>query len=91
MSQAVSEDTQGELQGAVASLQSIASVVGPPLFTAVFAAFTVAGTLYYLPGAPFGLAGIISLFALAIFLRGYALHCTGDVVEPPPDAQTVAD
>lgn len=91
MSQAVSEDTQGELQGAVASLQSIASVVGPPLFTAVFAAFTVAGTFYYLPGAPFGLAGIISLFALAIFLRGYALHCTGDVVEPPPDAQTVAD
>jgi len=91
MSQAVSDETQGELQGAVASLQSIASVIGPPLFTAVFAAFTIAGTIYYLPGAPFGLAGIVSLFALAIFLRGYALHCTSGLVEPPPDAKTIID
>ena len=89
MSNAVSDDTQGELQGAVASLQSLASVIGPPLFAAVFAAFTVAGSIYYLPGAPFGLAGIISLVALGIFLRGYALHCTSGEVEPPPDAKPV--
>tara|TARA_R110001606_G_scaffold299219_1_gene446997 strand:+ start:20533 stop:21816 length:1284 start_codon:yes stop_codon:yes gene_type:complete len=90
MSNAVSDETQGELQGAVASLQSMASVIGPPLFAAVFAAFTVAGSIYYLPGAPFGLAGIVSLGALAIFLRGYALHCTSDEVEPPVDAKTTA-
>lgn len=90
MSNAVSDETQGELQGAVASLQSMASVIGPPLFAAVFAAFTVAGSIYYLPGAPFGLAGIVSLVALAIFLRGYALHCTSDEVEPPADAKTTA-
>ena len=90
MSNAVSDETQGELQGAVASLQSMASVIGPPLFAAVFAAFTVAGSVYYLPGAPFGLAGIVSLAALAIFLRGYALHCTSDEVEPPADAKTTA-
>ena len=89
MSNAVSDDTQGELQGAVASLQSLASVIGPPMFAAVFAAFTVAGSLYYLPGAPFGLAGIISLVALAIFLRGYTLHCTSGEVAPPPDVKTV--
>tara|TARA_R110000824_G_scaffold99123_3_gene236220 strand:+ start:5401 stop:6684 length:1284 start_codon:yes stop_codon:yes gene_type:complete len=87
MSNAVSDETQGELQGAVASLQSIASVVGPPMFAAIFAAFTVAGSIYYLPGAPFGLAGIISLVALAIFLRGYALHCTSGDVKPPVDAK----
>ena len=90
MSNAVSDDTQGELQGAVASLQSLASIIGPPMFAAVFAAFTVAGSIYYLPGAPFGLAGIISLVALAIFLRGYALHCTSGEVAPPPDAKTIA-
>ena len=89
MSNAVSDDTQGELQGAVASLQSLASVIGPPMFAAVFAAFTAAGSLYYLPGAPFGLAGIISLVALAIFLRGYTLHCTSGEVAPPPDVKTV--
>jgi len=87
MSKAVSDETQGELQGAVASLQSLGSVVGPPMFTAVFAAFTVANAPYYLPGAPFGLAGLIALIALAIFLRGYALHCHSSGVEPPPDAK----
>lgn len=85
MSRAVSDETQGELQGAIASLQSIASVVGPPLFTAVFAAFTMEGAIIYLPGAPFGLAGIISLVALAVFLRGYALHCTGKEVDDLPE------
>ncbi len=89
MSNAVSDETQGELQGAVASLQSTASVIGPPLFAGVFAAFTVAGSLYYLPGAPFGLAGIVSLVALGVFLRGYALHCTSDEVEPPIDAKSI--
>lgn len=87
MSKAVSDETQGELQGAVASLQSLGSVIGPPMFTAVFAAFTVANAPYYLPGAPFGLAGLIALIALAIFLRGYALHCHSSGVEPPPDAK----
>lgn len=91
MSNAVSDETQGELQGAVASLQSIASITGPPIFTAVFAAFTVAGSAYYLPGAPFGLAGLIALIALAIFLRGYALHCTSGEVEPPPAAKPLMD
>ena len=89
MSKAVSDETQGELQGAVASLQSLGSVIGPPMFTAVFAAFTVANAPYYLPGAPFGLAGLIALVALAIFLRGYALHCHSGGVEPPPDAKPV--
>ncbi|SIN83352.1 MFS transporter, DHA1 family, tetracycline resistance protein [Parasphingorhabdus marina DSM 22363] len=89
MSKAVSDDTQGELQGAVASLQSIASVIGPPIFTAVFAAFTIPGALAYLPGAPFGLAGIISLVALMVFLRGYGLHChTRGLVHP--DAEPAA-
>lgn len=90
MSRAVSDDTQGELQGAVASLQSTGSVIGPPLFTAVFAYFTVASAPLYLPGAPFGLAGLIALVALAVFLRGYALHCTSDEVVPPPDAKPAA-
>lgn len=73
MSRAVDDTSQGELQGAVASLQSLASVTGPPLFTQVFFLFTAAGTALYLPGAPFGLAGLIALAALALFLRGTAL------------------
>ncbi len=91
MSRAVSDETQGELQGAVASLQSVGSIVGPPMFTAVFAFFTLAAAPIYMPGAPFGLAGLIALAAMAVFLRGYALHCTSDEVEaPPPDAKPIA-
>lgn len=89
MSRAVSDETQGELQGAVASLQSIGSIVGPPMFTAVFAFFTVASAPAYIPGAPFGLAGLIALIALAVFLRGYSLHCHSSDVEPPTDAGPV--
>ena len=57
----------------------------------MFAAFTVAGTVHYLPGAPFALAGLIALVALAIFLRGYALHRTSGEVAPPPDAHPATD
>ncbi|MBZ6377048.1 hypothetical protein B5C34_06900 [Pacificimonas flava] len=73
MSQAIDETSQGELQGAVASLSSLASVIGPPLYTQIFFAFTATGAALYLPGAPFGLAALIALCALALFLRGTAL------------------
>ncbi len=74
MSKAVSDDTQGELQGANSSLSSLASMISPMLFTGVFFAFTKPGTDLYLPGAPFGVASIIGLVALAIFLCGYRLQ-----------------
>lgn len=73
MSRAVSESSQGELQGAVASLSSLASIVGPPIFTAVFA-YGAAGALgWKLPGAPFAVAALIALTSLALFLRGTRL------------------
>ncbi|MGB7405322.1 MAG: TCR/Tet family MFS transporter [Pacificimonas sp.] len=73
MSRAVDETSQGELQGAVASLSSLASVISPPVFTGIFFAFTAADAGIYLPGAPFGLAGIIALTCLFLFLRGCSL------------------
>jgi DHA1 family tetracycline resistance protein-like MFS transporter len=38
MSARVGPSEQGELQGAIASMRSIATIVGPPIFTAIFAA-----------------------------------------------------
>jgi DHA1 family tetracycline resistance protein-like MFS transporter len=66
MSHEVEADAQGELQGAVASLQSLGSVLGPPLMTHIFALFT--GTIpgAYFPGAPFLVAA--GLFMLATVL-----------------------
>lgn len=70
MSRAVSDRSQGELQGAVASLSSLASIIGPPVFTGVFFMFTVEGADIYRPGAAFLLAGLIAIGSLSFFLRG---------------------
>lgn len=60
----VGPDEQGELQGGVASLQSLAAILGPLLLTGVFERFTrPAGP--FLPGAPFFVAASLALAAAA--------------------------
>jgi DHA1 family tetracycline resistance protein-like MFS transporter len=53
MSQQVPANAQGELQGAVAGLYSIASIVGPPLMTHLFGHFSSESSNAHLPGAAF--------------------------------------
>jgi DHA1 family tetracycline resistance protein-like MFS transporter len=50
---------QGELQGAVGSVQGIATMIGPGLFAATFAYFISAGAAVHLPGAAYLLASIL--------------------------------
>ena len=49
LSNGVSESEQGELQGAMSSMMSATSIVGPVLMTSIFAAFTQEGTGLYFP------------------------------------------
>jgi DHA1 family tetracycline resistance protein-like MFS transporter len=63
---------QGELQGGISSLQSLAAIVGPPLMTQTFAMFGRKEAAIYMPGAPYLLAAMFSLVALAIFMRAMA-------------------
>lgn len=69
MSQAVAQDSQGELQGVLTSASALAMVVAPLVMTATFAAFTAPGAAYYFPGAPFLLSMLLTLLAISIFLR----------------------
>ena len=69
MTSNVPPNEQGELQGAVASLQSLAAIVGPPLMTSTFATFSRPDAPVYLPGAPFLLAIGFALASLYIFQR----------------------
>ena len=62
----VPADLQGQLQGATSSVQSLAQLVGPSLFTLTFAYFIGAGAPVHLPGAPFLLASVLLVAALAI-------------------------
>jgi MFS transporter, DHA1 family, tetracycline resistance protein len=69
MSRHAGADEQGQLQGANASIQGIANLLGPGLFTLVFS-FAVRPDLgVQLPGAPFGLAAALLVVAMAIAWR----------------------
>jgi MFS transporter, DHA1 family, tetracycline resistance protein len=73
MSSGVSASEQGELQGAVSSIQSLSSIFGPPLMTGSLAYFSGGGSAVYFPGAPFLLAAGFSVAALLVFLRAVSM------------------
>ena len=62
----VPPNEQGELQGALTSLMSATSIVGPPLMTGLFAYFTHNSAPVYFPGVSFLLGGIL-MVASAVF------------------------
>jgi DHA1 family tetracycline resistance protein-like MFS transporter len=72
MSRRVAHDEQGQLQGAISAIRSLAGLVGPVMFTSVFAAAISPGAAWRLPGAPFYLAaaliyssGVVAFFVTA--------------------------
>jgi MFS transporter, DHA1 family, tetracycline resistance protein len=66
MSQQVAPDAQGELQGGLASLSSVAAILGPPLFTQLFGRFSDPGAAVHFPGAPFVAAALLALASATI-------------------------
>jgi DHA1 family tetracycline resistance protein-like MFS transporter len=69
MSRRVRLSEQGQLQGAIASINGVAGLLGPTLFTEVFASFIGPGAVGHLPGAPFLLASLLLVIAAAIAWR----------------------
>jgi len=69
ISNQVPPNEQGELQGALTSLASATTIVGPPLMTGVFAWFTRPGTPIYLPGSAMLLGSVLSLIAAVLARR----------------------
>jgi DHA1 family tetracycline resistance protein-like MFS transporter len=69
MSRRVSRAEQGQLQGAIASINGVTGMIGPGLFTQVFAFFIGAGAGWHMPGAPFLLASLFLISAAAIAWR----------------------
>ncbi len=68
MSQKASDDQQGELQGALTSINAIASIAAPLVMTQAFFYFTHANAAIYLPGAPFILSAILVVGAIVVYL-----------------------
>jgi DHA1 family tetracycline resistance protein-like MFS transporter len=66
MTRLVSPSEQGLLQGATSSINGITGMIGPIVFSQVFAYFIAPERTAPFPGAPFLLAGAILWFALGL-------------------------
>jgi DHA1 family tetracycline resistance protein-like MFS transporter len=69
MSQQVGATDQGKLQGAIASLQGVAGMMGPLVFTFVFAFALRAEGPLHVPGAPYLLAALLVALAFCTVAR----------------------
>lgn len=74
ISQQAPDNEQGELQGALTSLISLTSIIGPPLMTNLFAYFTSQKAPVYFPGAPFLMGSILVFISILLAIRSlYAI------------------
>jgi MFS transporter, DHA1 family, tetracycline resistance protein len=72
-SQQIPADAQGELQGAIASLYSLSSIIGPPLLTQILSRFSDPVGRVYFPGAAFLTAAALTVACAVLFLRALRL------------------
>lgn len=86
MSAQTPKDAQGELQGAVASIQAFGLIFGPIVMAETLRAFSVDGAPIYFPGAAFALAAIIVTIAILPFLAG--VRANKDTIKADELAQT---
>jgi DHA1 family tetracycline resistance protein-like MFS transporter len=65
MSRRVEQSAQGRLQGALASMSGITGMIGPLLFTQIFA-FGISSQTLHLPGAPFWMSSALLFASLLV-------------------------
>ncbi len=66
MTRSAAPNEQGQLQGAIQSIRGISGLIGPGLFTWIFAQTVGAHAIIHLPGSPFFLASALLLAALLL-------------------------
>jgi DHA1 family tetracycline resistance protein-like MFS transporter len=86
MTRRVSESEQGELQGAINSLASLAWIIGPGLFTFTFAFFIDQTKGWNIPGAPWYLGGFLLFVAMGLATRIPRLPAGTQTVTAMPPA-----
>jgi DHA1 family tetracycline resistance protein-like MFS transporter len=85
MTRRVSASEQGELQGAINSLASLAWIFGPTLFTFTFAYFIDRKHGWNFPGAPWFLGGLLLFVAMGLATRIPRLPVGSDPAPVTPD------
>jgi MFS transporter, DHA1 family, tetracycline resistance protein len=91
MTHRVSEREQGELQGAIGSMRSITFVIGPLLFSQIFAFFIDPKHSIHVPGAPYYLGAALLFAAMTLSTRikesgaEQSAAATGGLSVPPEE------
>jgi DHA1 family tetracycline resistance protein-like MFS transporter len=76
MSNLTPDDQQGELQGVLSAVNSVAASISPLVMTYIFYRFTEPGAAIFAPGAPFLLAAALMVVCVLV------------LVATPPDRAT---
>ncbi len=63
----VPPSAQGELQGALSSISSFTTIVGPLMFAQIFSSFTASDATIHFAGAPYLLSAVFIILALAVY------------------------
>ncbi|WP_425489258.1 TCR/Tet family MFS transporter [Noviluteimonas gilva] len=89
----VGPEVQGRVQGALTSLASLAGIVAPVIYTAVFGLFIGPQSPGKLPGAPFLLAGVLLACAGMVAWRYTRTHATdaSSRADAAPEAAPTGD
>jgi DHA1 family tetracycline resistance protein-like MFS transporter len=67
----IAPNEQGELQGALTSLVSVTTIIGPLLMTSLFHHFTMKGAPVYFPGAPYLMGAVLMLLSILLAIRSF--------------------
>ncbi|MEM1191715.1 MAG: TCR/Tet family MFS transporter [Pseudomonadota bacterium] len=70
LSSRVPENAQGELQGGLSALTSVAMILSPVIYNGLFTLTAGDTPLFYFPGSPFVVAACMSVLALALYALG---------------------
>jgi MFS transporter, DHA1 family, tetracycline resistance protein len=91
MSQQIPKNAQGELQGAVASIFSLTTIIGPVMMTQLFGYFSSAEAPVYFPGAAFLFADVLVVVSFVLFLRATRHMQSHAAAESELEATPAAD
>jgi MFS family permease len=80
----VPSNQQGELQGALTSLMSLTTIIGPPVMNGAFSYFTTDKAPFYLPGIHFLLGAICMLASIFLTWRILRREKQAAVESPAP-------
>jgi DHA1 family tetracycline resistance protein-like MFS transporter len=84
----VPRNAQGELQGAIASVQALGNMIAPLVMTQTFFFFTHSNAPVYFPGAAFALASVVCAISMIPLIMG--LRTVPKIEEQPADPRDEA-